>query len=131
MAGKSEADPVRETLFHLLIDSGLLRSAPVSYQVAETVNGRAYRIVPIGVVWPRSCLYYAAQDGRLERELLLAIYERKAVVDGGLHDRRPAQSPFELPSMTDGGWVHPLEPPAPAGSARGERFRRIAPSRGG
>ena len=129
MAGKPETDPVRETLFHLLIDSGLLRPAPVSYQVAEAVNGRAYRIVPIGVVWPRSCLHYAAQDARLQRELLLAIYERKTIVDGGLHERRPMQSPFELPSMTDGGWVHPMEPSVPEGPAEGEGFRRITPSR--
>ncbi len=125
MGEQSGTDPVRETLFRLLIDSGLLRPAPVSYQVAETANGRSFRLVPIGVVWPRSCVSYAAQDRRLERELLMAIYERKTVVDGGFHDRRPAQSPLGLPPMTDRGWIHPLEPARADSTLGNEQFRWI------
>jgi hypothetical protein len=126
MAEPPENDPVRETLFRLLVDSGLMRAAPISYQVADTQNGRAYRILPIGIVWPGSCLYYAAQDERLERELLKAIYERKTVVDGGFRERKPERSPFELPEMVDGGWITVFEP-AKADDPLGKgSFRRIA-----
>ena len=98
-------DAIRGTLFKLLLEVGLLRPVPVPLQVMEVLNGRAYKIVPLGIVWPSSCLYYASQDERLFRELLISLYERKAALDGGIAMQKAPQSPLTLPVMQDRGWV--------------------------
>jgi hypothetical protein len=92
----------------------------------EIVNGRSYRIVPLEIFWPGSCLYYASQDTRLERELLLHVYERKAVLDGGLYVKKPPQSPMALPPIQDRGWIRPLDRSRPAVSAWSREFRITA-----
>lgn len=120
-------DAIRDTLHRILVDSGLLRPAPVPLQIMEVVNGRAYGIVPLGITWPISCLYYASQDPRLERELLIMLYERKAAVDGGVHVAGGKQeSPLDLPLMLDRGWLRPMERLASPESAWGEEYRVTA-----
>ena len=121
-------DAIRDTLHRILMDSGLLRPAPVPFQIMEVVNGRAYEIVPLGITWPISCLYYASQDPRLERELLIMLYERKAAVDGGVHIPigREQGSPLDLPKMLDRGWLRPMERPVSPESAWGEEYRVTA-----
>ena len=121
-------DAIRDTLHRILMDSGLLRPAPVPFQIMEVVNGRAYEIVPLGIMWPISCLYYASQDPRLERELLVMLHERKAVVDGGIHITLEEGSPLDLPKMLDRGWLRPMERPIAPESAWGEEYRVTARS---
>lgn len=98
----------------MFLESGLLRPVPIALEVMEVINGRSYRIVPLGMVWPGSALYYASQDARLHRDLLVGLYERKTVLDGGIRMRNLPQPATTLPPMEDRGWVRSRERVMPA-----------------
>src|SRR5690606_11472797 len=119
-------DPIRETIFRVLIDSCLLRPAPVPIQITETGNGRSYRIVPFVILLPDSCLYYASQAERLQRELLSHVYERKAVLDGGIHVKKLSSPLMDLPLSQDRGWLRCNETARARGMIWGKEFRITA-----
>lgn len=120
----SPLEAIYQTLHRLLVNSGLLRPAPTPLQIAEIV-GRAYMIVPLGLTWPGSCLYYASQDPKLERDLLLAIYDRKVLLDGGISRKDQYDALLALPEIHDVGWITALDRAKPTESAWGEDFRTV------